>query len=123
MKLSGGATLSTSRESELHAFLREINLEEYTEVFIAEGADDMQYLLEARDDTEELESILAVIGKHMKPIHVRKFKRKLQAWDKGSLMSMPANISTPSLTNFSTVSDFNIHVYKFLPSSKTKAIP
>ena len=117
VEISGGATLSSSRESELHAFLRQIKLEEYAEVFIAKGADDLQYLLEAKDDTEELDSILAEVGMDTKPIHVRKFKRRLNEWGKNSGVSTTTNISTPSSSNVSTVSDVNVHIFKFLSSS------
>ena len=41
--------LSSSRESELHAFLQKNSLEEFTEVFIAKGADFLQYLWEGKD--------------------------------------------------------------------------
>ena len=64
------------QESELDTFLERAKLLSYKEVFIANGAEDLDDLLKA--DKEELEEIMSLVGMGSKPVHKMRLKRALK---------------------------------------------
>ena len=73
-----GTAAPTDTQSEHQQLLIRAKLDSYFEVFMAKGADDLEYILDASED--ELRDILRLVGMEAKPVHMLKFKKALKGW-------------------------------------------
>ncbi|CAK5028837.1 unnamed protein product [Meloidogyne enterolobii] len=75
LHLSGMRTASSLAEWQLQAVLYRARLTQYFDVFISQGGDDIDQIMQC-DETEFLE-IMSLVGMASKPLHVRRLQRTL----------------------------------------------
>uniref|UniRef100_A0A914M8N7 Uncharacterized protein n=1 Tax=Meloidogyne incognita TaxID=6306 RepID=A0A914M8N7_MELIC len=75
LRLSGMRTASSLAEWQLQAVLYRARLTQYFDVFISQGGDDIDQIMQC-DETEFLE-IMSLVGMASKPLHVRRLQRTL----------------------------------------------
>ena len=101
-----GATSNSDNESDIYKALMKAKLVNYHEAFVAKGADDLDYLLEA--DEEEFEEIMKLVGMDSKPVHKLRFKKTLSEWKKGKAQDL---VDAPGTSG---VKISHTHIYWFL---------
>ncbi len=74
------ANSKTANKSEMDLFklLEKANLSQYMSLFVEQGGDDIDQLLEA--DETEFKEIVDLVGMSAKPLHVKRFRKAIDEY-------------------------------------------
>ncbi len=79
------ANSKTANKSEMDLFklLEKANLSQYMSLFVEQGGDDIDQLLEA--DETEFKEIVDLVGMSAKPLHVKRFRKAIDEYRNSKL--------------------------------------